>query len=303
MKGCRILFHRDFQFYTGGHGKVWDYFCHAVNLGLDARVYLTPDSKRDASNPWMGVPDRLVDQWAPRQFDVVFLAGMDWQAFSGRSSPRPVINLIQGTRHGRADSPLREFLSRSAHRICVSRAVAKAIALTGVVNGPSSVISPAVDVVPLTGAEALRSGVLISGMKAPALAQDAAHTLRNMGYEVRVMDQLMPRKAYLEAVAGARVFVALPLPQEGFYLPALEGMALGVPVVTTDCGGNRDYAQDGYNCMVVEPHSASIVGAVVSLMDAGVQGRMVAGGLATAAKHTMADEQAQFSQVLKQVLS
>jgi glycosyltransferase involved in cell wall biosynthesis len=39
--------------------------------------------------------------------------------------------------------------------------------------------------------------------------------------------------------------------REGFGLPPLEAMACGCAVVTTDCGGVRDYARDGENCLVV----------------------------------------------------
>jgi len=40
---------------------------------------------------------------------------------------------------------------------------------------------------------------------------------------------------------------------EAFGLPPLEAMACGTAVVTTDCGGNRDYVRNGENCLVVPP--------------------------------------------------
>lgn len=40
---------------------------------------------------------------------------------------------------------------------------------------------------------------------------------------------------------------------EAFGLPPLEAMACGTAVVTTDCGGNRDYVRNGENCLLVPP--------------------------------------------------
>ncbi|MDQ7092665.1 glycosyltransferase family 4 protein [Desulfosporosinus sp. PR] len=40
---------------------------------------------------------------------------------------------------------------------------------------------------------------------------------------------------------------------EAFGLPPLEAMACGTAVVTTDCGGVRDYVRSGENCLLVPP--------------------------------------------------
>ena len=39
--------------------------------------------------------------------------------------------------------------------------------------------------------------------------------------------------------------------QEGFGIAALEGAYYGTPIVTTDCGGIRDFVINGYNGYVV----------------------------------------------------
>lgn len=44
---------------------------------------------------------------------------------------------------------------------------------------------------------------------------------------------------------------------ESFGLPPLEAMACGTAVITTDCGGNRDYARNGENCIVIQPSDVS----------------------------------------------
>src|SRR3546814_5655900 len=69
-----------FRGYSGGHGKVWDYFNHALAAGWDARVYFTPQSLHDASNPWSAMPERVLDRYAPDTADALFIGGMDWLA-------------------------------------------------------------------------------------------------------------------------------------------------------------------------------------------------------------------------------
>lgn len=50
---------------------------------------------------------------------------------------------------------------------------------------------------------------------------------------------------------------------EAFGLPPLEAMACGTAVVTTDCGGNRDYVRSGENCLVVPPSDIDQLSAAI----------------------------------------
>lgn len=300
-----MLFHRDFLGYTGGHGKVWDYFRHALALGWDARVYLTPGSLRDGSNPWMSVPERIEREWDPEAFDLLFLAGMDWVALPNRRNPpRPVVNLLQHVRHGWAGHPLRAFLDAPAHRICVSRPVAESVAGTGEVNGPVSVIPAALDIPEHLLEPVCRQGdprVLIAGLKAPALAQALAAELQGRGVSAEVCDRWIPRLEYLEKVAVAPVVVTLPHAAEGFYLPALEAMALGVPVVMTDCIGSREYARDGDNCLLSAPEPQALVRAVEQALAPGSAMRLRRQGRETAAMYGQEKERERFVQVIRKM--
>jgi glycosyltransferase involved in cell wall biosynthesis len=57
-----------------------------------------------------------------------------------------------------------------------------------------------------------------------------------------------------------------PSTQEGFGLCALEAMACGCALVTTDNGGSEDYAIDGETAVLCEPDVGSMAHAVSELL-------------------------------------
>lgn len=71
---------------------------------------------------------------------------------------------------------------------------------------------------------------------------------------------------------------------EGFGLPALEAMALGRAVVTTDCGGVNAFARAGQNCLMVPPTDPrALADAIVTVVgDATLRARLGAAGIETA---------------------
>jgi len=74
---------------------------------------------------------------------------------------------------------------------------------------------------------------------------------------------------------------------EGFALPPLEAMATGGAVVTTDAHGNRDFCEDGVNCLIADPDVASVSGAIGRLLgDAELRRRLGEAGIRTAADYT-----------------
>jgi GT2 family glycosyltransferase len=68
------------------------------------------------------------------------------------------------------------------------------------------------------------------------------------GYEAKDLSQAALGREY----DAAEVFV-VGSTFEGFCQPGLEALACGVPLVTTDNGGCREYAIDGETALVVEP--------------------------------------------------
>lgn len=255
-----LLFRRDFRAFSGGHLKVWDYFCHTRHSArYQPRVFLTEGSLRDAPNPWHGIEPPPLERWAPEAADALFVAGLDWRDVP-TTTRIPVVNLVQHVRHAVPGDPRRQFLSRRAVRICVSEEVAEAIRGTGEVNGPILTIPNGIDVGMLPTPAALRDiRVLVAGMKDPDLARAVA--ARWPGETVCQTERL-PRREFLELLGRARIAVVIPHREEGFFLPALEAMAMGCLVVCPDCVGNRSFCRDGENCLRPQRSPDAIMAAV-----------------------------------------
>lgn len=301
-----MLIRRDYRDYTGGHGKFRDYIAHVdAHPAWSAAVYLTPASARAPGNPFMDVPGR-VQRWDPLAADALLLGGMDWAAVPAGDLREtvPVLNLVQHVRHAQAGAPWRGFLARRAIRICVSKAVADAIAATGEVNGPVRVIPAAVDTDLLAriGRAAPVRDVFIDAVKQPALGRLLAAALAPTGLRVVLHDVRRDRPGYLDAMATAEIVVTLPDPAEGLYLPGLEALAMGRALVQYDCVGSREYLHDGVNALVPAREVGAIARAVLALTtDHGLRERLRAEAGATAARFDLVVERAHVHQLLDEL--
>lgn len=297
----QILFHRDFHGYTGGHGKVWDYFLHAgKHRAWSPVIHLTKGSI-DLHNPWRAHPVPLEPIWQPESASVLFLAGLDWDANPTDVAARPVINLIQHVRHADPADTLYRHLSRPAIRICVSQAVADAIQGTGLVNGPIKVIPAAIDLDSLPQGEPGRRGVFIGATKQPQLGRTLFNRLREQGRDATLIDQWIPRERYLALMAQCRIAVLLPSPTEGFFLPGLEAMALGCATVVPDCIGNREYLRATSNALAPLARVDELMDAISRLDDIRFAESLIAAGRETSAAFGLGTERIRFHAILDEV--
>jgi hypothetical protein len=304
-----VLFHRDFRAFTGGHLKLWDYFNHvASSPAYEPRIAFSLETRWDSTNPWSGSRGYVVE-WQPGKADLLFLAGTDWRVVPEAEREhyrKPIINLIQHPRHAEPKSELRAFLKNRAVRICVSEEVAEAIKATGEVNGPVFVIPNGIDLTALPEGKSWderASDVLICGLKAPELAREVQAALADQSRTVQCLVDRIPREDYLARVRDAKITVFLPRPVEGFYLPALEGMAVGTIVVCPDCIGNRGFCQDGVNCFRPSYNSAEIAAAARAALgqDKTDRAQMREQASITAQEHSLQHERDAFSRILARI--
>ena len=145
--------------------------------------------------------------------------------------------------------------------------------------------------------------LLIVAAKQPRLGRRLAERLAAPCREIVLVRHYEARPALLAQMARARVTLFLPNQLEGFYIPALEGMALGTVVVCPDCVGNRAYCKDGVNCLMPEYDEDAMVDATESALSMGpdAHAAMIAGGGATVRAHSLEQEREAFLRVLAEL--
>ncbi len=248
-----VLFYRDFRLFRGGHLKTWDYFNHVLaSPDFAPRIAFSEKTRWNATNPWMNAREYVVDWHRFRHPDAFFIGGASWpmvDAHPDAGPDIPVLNIMQHVRHADAEIKRYAFLGRKAIRICVSAEVARAVTETGLVNGPVVVIPNGTDVeiVPAGAGPDRQVDLLIVAMKQPDLGRILAERLARDGRRIELLAERMQRTAFLARLRAARAALFLPNETEGFYLPALEAMAVGALVICPDVVGNRSFCLPGQN--------------------------------------------------------
>ncbi|MFA6114938.1 MAG: glycosyltransferase [Sphingomonas sp.] len=304
----RLLLIRHFGAPTGGNVKVRDYYTHAAAHPLiDAALWFSPGSRHRESDIWDGVPDAaIVSDPRADLADTRFVAlnGKDWSLLPERAPSPEILHFTQHPGY-LTDPVLRAYLARPARRICTTPALRNALAPAAC--GPMHLVPiGAADGFFARRSDSKSIGVTILSGKQPALAEALAARLRRSGLApVLAGVPRLPQPAYETLIGATDVLVALPNIVEGFYLPALEGMAAGSVVITNDAGGNRGHCRPETTCLIaprddLDAHEAAVMRA---LSDAPLRDRLRAGGDAVASRHTMAEERRAFHTVIDVALA
>ena len=315
-----VWFYRDYVRFAGGHLKHSHYFDYVRRMpGFAPRITFSAEPSnesqaRERRRLWPAGEGVMAERWEPAGRDVLFLAGVDWRYLPGNgleTLANPRINLIQGVRHANEGTELFRYLSQRAVRICVSQEVADAISATGRTNGPVLTIPNGIDVAPFdsegggspAGFDERRRPITIVGYKSPELARTLSERLDAANIEHLLISEFLDRSALLALLGESRIAVCLPLEREGFYLPALEAMALGCLVVTLDCIGNRGFCRHDENCLIAEHDPESLFRATkrVLAMSVPERERMHRQALDTAAGHSLDAERSRFHAILGDV--
>lgn len=257
-------------FISGGILKVCDYMKHALEFdALNTRIYVPRENNLTSlsKSPLFTVRHRVQYTIDWSEVAILVISGWGWERFvpAQFSDNPPFIILYIVQSFAKIDPLDRRFtnLKSPAIRICVSAPLGRALNDIDGVNGPVHVIPAGIRVSEVQeSAERNRDiDVCIVGLKNPQLATTIHNYFLHQGFKICLLTERVSRTSFLNKISRARVATFLPERVEGFYLPALEAMALGTLVVCPDVRGN-DYVIDGHNAVVPAYTLEAIVAAV-----------------------------------------
>ena len=300
---------------SGGALKVRHYFEHALDFehvlasefGARTALFMPADTPWTAGNPWTPHRSRARSAIDWSAVAVAVISGWGWDRFIPArfhaAPPFRIIYLVQS--FGRIDPRDSQFrhLANPATRICVSRPLERALRGQGTANGPIHAIPAGIEPDVLRTPRGSDAEVLIVGFKRPDIARSLASALAGSGIAAEMLMDTCPRREFLRRLAGARVVVCLPAVREGFYLPALESMAVGSLTVCPDVLGN-DYCADRINCFKPAYRVEALAQAVAEAaeLDASRVEAMRRAAQATAREYSYDAERRRFQAVLRGVL-
>lgn len=300
----KVLFHRDYRGFQGGHLKLYDYINHVDSVDwLQSEVFVDPASHDD--HLWSNHP-HLAESYQPRAANILFIAGTDWRAlnaFEGIEEQIPIVNLIQGFNHCQPKHELFAYLPRKAFRVCVSQELADALQQSDHCNGQIYTIENGIDLSLLPSPPSHQHGILIAGLKNPELAKSLYERLRMLSIEVECLTSYIPRSVFLDKLSKRKIAITLPMKREGFYLPALEAMAMGLALVCPDCVGNRSFCRDGVTCLMPAMDLPSLEAATLRLVkDAELANFLRTNALAQSRLHSIEKERGLFLNLIRRIV-
>lgn len=319
----RVLFHRSWTQINGGTSggqlKVRDAFEHIKASDIfEPFVYFNPETIwfDNPGNYWLPYKEIGLSNWEIKPDDILFFAGHDWKILSPQmamSPPVPIINIAQ-PRHINTNDPRNEFLQYPAIRIAKSSIGKKILEEFGV-NGPVFFMPDSIDFSHLPPENTNPEfDVLIVGLKNPELATKLYKRLqwknrwRKNPWKIakQIPPKLPTRNDFLNLVNSARIVVFLPLDAErgaeGFYLPALEAMAMKKFVICPYAIGNIDFCIPDKTCLQPEYNENSILKAITNALklETDQQNKIIEAGKLISANHDINLERSNLIKLLHQ---
>lgn len=306
----KILFVRNFKprsdgnlKISGGHIKIRDYFLHCLHHPeLDPHLYFTPGSEFEGSEVWQPIPrEKIVREIDVDDYQVIFLTDKDLRYLPKKQIKRKkVINLMQTLRACSPDYPVYVYVKKPAYRIFVSPDIFEA-GRHFPTYGEPFIIPNGIPLDLFKPGPKRENAILIWAKKNPDLGDRIFQRLKGMHCDVTLLKDYLPREEFARRLRTTDVFVTCPWVRESFHLPAIEGMASGCAVVTSDNVGNRSFCIHGETCLMTEFDRVDQYIDMITLLfeNKPLKEKIRQGGLKKAASYSLSREREDFFRFLE----
>lgn len=323
-KRRRVIFHRSWTKYDGGTSggqiKVRDAYNHLLDSpDFEPFVYFGEETVwfDNPGNVWNDLKDKGLEKWALKEGDIVFFSGKDWKVLdleTRKNPPVPIVNIAQ-PRHIMLNDDRTGYLKHPAIRIAKSSIGKKMLEDYGI-NGPIYLIPDTIDrsILPAPNPEP-DLDILIIGLKYPRLAIALLCLMKlynwRQGKQLKIKIQIPPklptRANFIQLLNRTKIAVFLPLDAkrgaEGFYLPALEGMALKKFVICPYAVGNIDFCIPNETCLQPKYQWKAIYRSIIQALNMkdSERQRIIKNAYEITANHTLDQEKESIINLLHQV--
>ncbi|OGF91545.1 hypothetical protein A3H04_02665 [Candidatus Giovannonibacteria bacterium RIFCSPLOWO2_12_FULL_43_11c] len=275
------------------------YFLRVIKLGRDCDIIYAQDPVS------VGLPAILASKLLGKKFVIKIVGDYAWEQGIQRFGVKELLDEFLDKKYGFAVEFLKKierYVARNSNAVIVpSNYLAQVLGKWGVGLGKISVIYNTV-FVPASPRNRAKENILFSaGRNVPW--KGFAILLELNIPNAKIITGNFPKEEYEKFLSSCAIFL-LNTGYEGFSHQILEAMSLGLPIITTNAGGNKEIVENEKNALVVEYNNKEAwTHAITRLLgDENLQKKLSEGARATAQKFLQKDMVGETIKVLENIL-
>ena len=223
------------------------YFLKVIKLGRDCDIIYAQDPVS------VGLPAILASKFLGKKFAIKIVGDYAWEQGVQRFGVKELLDEFLDKKYGFAVEFLKKierYVARNSSAVIVpSNYLAQVLGKWGVSFWKISVIYNTVSV-PASPRNRAKENILFSaGRDVPWKGFEMLRKLDIPG--AKIITGSFSKEKYEKFLSSCAIFL-LNTGYEGFSHQILEAMSLGLPIITTNAGGNKEIVENEKNALVVE---------------------------------------------------
>ncbi|OGF69755.1 hypothetical protein A3H65_03960 [Candidatus Giovannonibacteria bacterium RIFCSPLOWO2_02_FULL_45_14] len=275
------------------------YFLRVIKLGRDCDIIYAQDPVS------VGLPAIFASKYLGKKFAIKIVGDYAWEQGIQRFGVKELLDEFLEKKYGFAVEFLKKierYVARNSSAVIVpSNYLAQVLKKWGVAADKINVIYNTVSAHALPRNKAKENILFSAGRNVPWKGFEMLNELQIPN--AKMITGSFPKEEYEKLLSSSAIFL-LNTGYEGFSHQILEAMALGLPIITTNAGGNKEIVENEKNALVVEYNNKEAWTRAITrlLNDENLQKRLSEGAKTTAQKFLSKDMINETIKVLESIL-